>query len=723
MNIMTIQEIIASLTLEEKAALCSGQDFWHLKPLPRFNIPHILVTDGPHGLRKQTGDQEHVALNSSVPATCFPTAATTACSWDRVLMREIGVAMAEECLQEEVSVILGPAINIKRSPLCGRNFEYISEDPFLTGEMGAALVDGVQSLGVGTSVKHYAANNQETRRMAIDSVIDERAFREIYLAGFETVIKRSQPWTVMGAYNKIDGTYCCENSKLLNDILRTEWGFDGLVVTDWGACNDRVAGLKAGLDLEMPGPHRENEELIIAAVKDGKLDEALLDRTVERLLQLILKSVAHKKTGFHYDAAAHHTLARKAAAQSLVLLKNDGPILPLTPNTKIAVIGEFARKPRYQGAGSSLINPSKLDNVYDELRNRGINFGYSPGYDVQDDEPDSKLIADACQTAEGAEVVLVLAGLIEKYESEAFDRAHMRLPESHNQLIQQLAEQHPNVVVILLGGSPVEVPWVGQVKGLLQIYLGGQAGALALVDALFGVVNPSGKLAESYPLTLEDNPSHHYFANSNVTAEYRESIYVGYRYYDTAQSEVRFPFGYGLSYSRFEYLDIHLSKDTMTDTETVTVRVAVKNTGAMAGAEIVQLYVSVLESAIFRPTKELKGFDKVFLQPGEQKTVEFLLDKRAFAYYNVHLHDWHIEEGKFEIQIGASSKDIRLKTVVFVKSSQVNVEAPDYRKAAPSYYNLKSGGFEVGAEEFKAVYGRDLPPAQPVPGQEFTMNS
>ncbi|TCT17162.1 beta-glucosidase [Natranaerovirga pectinivora] len=719
---MNIKELIKSMTLEEKAALCSGKNFWSLESIERLNIPSIMMTDGPHGLRKQASNADHMGLNKSVPATCFPTAVTTASSWDRELLQEIGEALGEECLQEGVSVILGPGANIKRSPLCGRNFEYISEDPYLTGEMAAAMITGIQSKGIGTSLKHYAVNNQEKRRMVIDSIVDERTLREIYLSGFETAVKKSQPWTVMGAYNKLYGTYCCENKKLLKDVLRDEWGYDGLVLTDWGACNDRVEGLKVGLDLEMPSSNGLYDKQITQAVKNSQLDEKILNRTVERILNLIFKCIENKYTNYKYDSDAHHTLAIKAAAQSMVLLKNDDSILPLSKDCKLAIIGEFAKSPRYQGAGSSRINPTKLENVFDELTHRGINFAYSKGYDCQEDTPNEELINEACKVAAEASTVVIFAGLTDRYESEGFDREHMRMPESHNHLIKRIAKENQNVIVVLSGGSPVEMPWFEDIQGLVNTYLSGQGGASAVLDVLFGDVNPSGKLAETYPINLSDTPSYHYFAKGRKTAEYRESIYVGYRYYDTAYKDVLFPFGFGLSYTQFQYSDMTISKDTMIDTEGVTLSLKVKNVGKVAGAEVIQLYIKDQESTIFRPEKELKGFVKVYLEPGMDKTIHFVLNKRSFAYYNINIKDWHVEEGFFDILIGASSRDIRLKEKIFVRSSQPNVLIPDYRSSASVYYNLKNKDLEISHTDFESLYGKPLPPSDLTEG-EYTINS
>jgi beta-glucosidase len=718
-----IQRLLREMTLEEKASLCSGQDLWHLKGIGRLGIPPIMVTDGPHGLRKQSTSAGQVDLSKTVPATCFPTAAATGSSWDRHLLYEIGCALGEECQQEDVAVILGPGANIKRSPLCGRNFEFFSEDPYLTGQMAASLIRGVQAQGVGTSLKHYAVNNQETRRMTVDAVVDERALREIYLAGFEAAVKDGHPWTVMNAYNKVNGTYCSEHESLLTSILRDEWGHVGIVVTDWGACNDRVAGLKAGQDLEMPSSGGLNDARIARAVKEGALDEAVLDRTVARLLELIFRASESHKEGYRYDVDAHHALARRAAAASAVLLKNDGGRLPLPVDAKIALIGAFAKSPRYQGAGSSLMAPSRLDNTFDEMARRGLPFAYAAGYTISSDAPDEALIQEACALARDAAVAVVMAGLPPIYETEGVDRDHMRLPESHNQLILRVAEANPNLVVLLSNGAPVEMPWLDKATAVLDLYLGGQAGGSAAIDLLYGDVNPSGKLAETFPVRLEDNPSHCYFPAGPKTVEYRESLYVGYRYYEAAKKRVLFPFGHGLSYTSFEYSDFALSKERISDGEDLAVSVTVKNTGAVAGAEIVQLYVRDVESTAFRPGKELKGFDKVELKPGETRRVDFCLDRRAFAYYNVSLADWHVEGGAFEILVGASSADIRAWATVWVDASRPDVPVPDLRRAAPEYYHLPAETLEISDAAFQAVYGRPPPPGRPVSGEPFTILS
>lgn len=707
---MKYAEIIAKLSLSEKAALCSGKDYWHLVGIERFGIPSVMVTDGPHGLRKQREDKTAAGdvLGNSVPATCFPTASLTASSWNPELLYEMGKALGEECLKEHVSVLLGPGINMKRSPLCGRNFEYFSEDPFLAGTVGAAYINGVQSKGVGTSLKHFAANNQECRRMTVSTVADERTLREIYLTAFEMCVKTSKPWTVMNAYNKINGTYCAENKWLLNDVLRDEWGFDGVVVTDWGAENDIVKGIKAGQNLEMPGSGGYNPAKIVKAVEDGALSPEELDENVDTILDLIFKCAANLKKNAECDMNAHHLLARKIAGESAVLLKNDG-ILPLDKTKKIAVIGEMAKSPRYQGAGSSLINPVQLDCAYSEFLKEGFKTAYSPGYDKSKDETDEGLIEAAAALAKKADIAVVFVGLTEIYESEGFDRKHINLPPSHNALVEAVSAANENTVVVLSGGSAVTMPWLSDVKAVLNCMLGGEGSGGAAVDLLSGKVNPSGKLSETYPLSLEDTPARHNFPGTFLTVEYREGIFIGYRYYDKTNKGVLFPFGYGLSYTTFEYSDISLSSKKIKDTDSVTVSFKIKNTGKLAGAEVAELYVAPPESAIFKAPKELKGFKKVFLEPGEEKTVELELSKRSFAYYNVNISDWHVESGEYEILVGASSKDIRLKTSLKIKST-VDAEVPDYREKAPEYYGGDPA--EASAESFEAVLGFPIPESE-----------
>lgn len=714
------KKLVAEMTLKEKASLMSGKDFWHLKGVERLGLPSVMVTDGPHGLRKQAGGADHLGINESVPAVCFPTAAATACSFDRGLMRRIGVALGEECRQEEVSVILGPGVNIKRSPLCGRNFEYVSEDPYLAGQLAASLVNGVQSQNVGVSVKHYAANNQETRRMTADSVIDERALREIYLSAYETIVKEADPWTFMCCYNPVNGVYGAENNYLLNEILRDEWGFEGLVMTDWGAINDRVKGVAAGLDLQMPADGGVFDKLVEEAVENGTLDEKDLDRAAVNVVGLILR--AQERKAMEYDVDAHRALARLAAAESSVLLKNDDGILPMNVGEEIAVIGAFAKTPRYQGTGSSKIQPVKLDTLYDTLTDMGVPFAYADGYDLSAREVREELIAEACETAKGKDRVFIIAGLPDEYESEGFDRKDMKMPPAHDALIEAVCAVNPNVCVVLLCGAPVEMRWHDKVKGVLLTYLGGEAGGAALADMLTGGAAPGGRLAESWPLTADDNPSAPYFPGYPKSVEYRESIYVGYRYYDKAKKDVRYPFGYGLSYTAFEYGRPTLSSHAIADTDTLTVTLKVKNTGKARGSEVVQLYVSHENPTLFKAEQELRGFEKVTLAPGESAEVSFALDKRSFAYYNTCIMDWHVETSSYEIRIGASSRDIRQSARVRVTST-VDAAIPNYRETAPCYYDLTQGIAQVPDDAFTALLGHTPPQRDRTPGTPHTPNS
>jgi len=700
------RELVAQMTIEEKASLMSGLNFWYLKSIDRLNLPSIMVTDGPHGLRKQANDADHLGINKSVPAVCFPTSAATACSYDRELLERIGKAIGEECRQEEVAVILGPGVNIKRSPLCGRNFEYFSEDPYVSGELATALVKGVQSQNVGVSVKHYAFNNQETRRLTTDSVVDERAAREIYLPAFEKVTKESKPWTFMCSYNLFEEIYCSEHKKLLIDILRDEWGFDGLVMSDWGAVNERDKGVAAGLDLQMPADNGVNDAKVVASVKAGTLAESDLDTAAINVTELILKSQTREH--MEYDVDAHRTLAAQAAAESTVLLKNDEELMPMPGGAKFAVIGAFAKTPRHQGAGSSKIEPVKLDSVCDCLKDASIEFDYADGYHLSSDKPDETLTAEAIKAAKDKDYVYIIAGLPAPYESEGFDRESMKMPESHNKLIEKISAVNKNVVVFLLGGSPMELVWQDKVKSILMCYLGGETVGKAIADLIIGKQAPAGRLAETWPFTSKENPSAPYFPGYQKTVEYRESIYVGYRYYDTAGKPVRFPFGFGLSYTTFEYGEPKADKTSIDDTDTVTVTVEVKNTGTVAGSEVVQLYVSHKNPTIFKAAQELKGFEKVTLSPGESKTAVITLDKRAFAYYNTKIAGWHVESGEYELRIGASSRDIRGSITVNVKST-VEAEIPDYRETAPMYYDIKNGISNVPDEQFVAVLGRPLP--------------
>ena len=681
--IRDIKKIISEMTLEEKASLCSGLDSWHTKDVKRLRIPSIMMADGPHGLRKQVKETDHSESKSSIPATCFPSGATLACSWDRKLIEKVGIALGEECQTEGVSIILGPSANIKRSPLCGRNFEYFSEDPYLSSQMAECHIKGVQSQGIGTSLKHFAANNQEHRRMSVDTIIDERTLREIYLASFEGAVKQAQPWTVMCSYNKINGEYCSENKYLLTDILKDDWGHKGIVISDWGAVNERVKGLAAGLELEMPSSWGIGDKKIIKAIESGQLDEKVLNKAVERLLTVIFKAENNKKEDVSYNIDEHHQLAKEVAGECMVLLKNEDHILPLKKNVTIALIGGFAKISRYQGGGSSHINPTKIDSTYDEMvkiTSNNVRIRYVQGYLIDSDEIDESLIDEAKETAKNTDVAVVFVGLPDRYESEGYDRNHMDIPENHKNLIEAVAEVQKNIVVVLGNGAPIEMPWVGKAKGIIEGYLGGQAVGGAIADVLFGITNPCGKLAETFPIKLSHNPSYINFPGEEDKVEYKEGLFVGYRYYDTKGIDPLFPFGYGLSYTNFEYTDISVDKNKIKDTGTVTVKVKVKNMGSIVGKEIIQLYIRDIESSVIRPLKELKGFEKVELQPDEEKEVSFILDKRSFAYYNVDIKDWHVESGDYEILIGKSSKEIVLRKTINIQST-VNLRKKFHRNS------------------------------------------
>ncbi len=664
---MDIKSLVSQLTLEEKAGLCSGADFWHTKAVERLGIPASMVSDGPHGLRKQDEEVDHLGINDSIKAVCFPAASATAASFDREMLCRMGEAIGDSCQHEKLSVVLGPAVNIKRSPLCGRNFEYFSEDPYLAGQMASALIHGIQSRNVGTSIKHFAVNSQEHRRMSSSADVDERTLREIYFPAFETAVKQEQPWTVMCSYNRINGVFASENPWLLTEVLRGEWGFEGYVMSDWGAVSDRVAGVKAGLDLEMPASGGFNDRKIVEAVRSGKLDEAVVDQAVERILNIVYRFVEHAKPETPWDKEAQHLLAAEVAADCMVLLKNEDGILPLSREDEIAFIGEFAEKPRFQGGGSSHINCFKTTSALEAAE--GLKIRYARGYSVADDCATDEMIREAVEAARSARVAVVFAGLPDVYESEGYDRTHMRMPDCQNRLIEAVAAANPNTVVVLYNGSPVEMPWIGSVKAVLEAYLGGQAVGLATVRILFGEVNPSGKLPESFPKKLSDNPSYLFYGGEGDTAEYREGIFVGYRYYDRKETELLFPFGHGLSYTSFDFSDLRLSRKRITDQESLTATVRVTNTGKRAGKTVVQLYVGDCESSVFRPVRELKGFEKIFLEPGESKDVSFTLDKRSFAYWNTKIHDWHVESGEFRIEIGHSSRDIACCAAVQVDST------------------------------------------------------
>jgi len=669
---MDVKSLIAQMTLEEKASLLSGKDFWTTKAIDRLGIPAMMMTDGPHGLRKQSGASDNLGIMDSIPATCFPSAAGLAGSWDRSLIGRVGEAIGVECQKENVSIILGPGANIKRSPLCGRNFEYFSEDPFLSGELASAHINGVQNKGVGTSLKHFAANNQETRRLTINAKVEERTLREIYLASFERAVKQGRPDTVMCSYNRVNGTYASENPWLLTEVLRKEWGFEGFVVSDWGAVNNRVPGVAAGLDLEMPSSGGVTDAQIVQAVREGKLDESAVDASVERILNILFLRMATKNRNPAFSAEEHHRIAREVAAECAILLKNDNFLLPLSSGSTVAVIGEFARKPRIQGGGSSHINPTRVDDAFEELS--ALHDGtctYSAGYRMDKDEVDSALLGEAVAAAHAAEIAIIFAGLPDSFESEGYDRKHLNLPQGHIALIEAVTSVQPNTVVVLSNGAPIEMPWLHKVEALVESYLGGQAWGGAMADVLTGKVNPGGKLAESFPEMLENNPSFLNFPGTRDEVVYHEGVFVGYRWYEAMHIDTLFPFGYGLSYTTFDIGHLKLDKTSMKDTEALTVTVDVRNTGEFAGKEVVQLYVADRASSVRRPVKELKGFEKVFLEPGETKRITFMLDRRAFAFWSESLSDWIVESGMFDILVGSSSEDIEAIGQVEVTSDYV----------------------------------------------------
>ena len=654
-----INEIIEKMTLEEKASLCSGGDFWHLKGIERLGISAIMVADGPHGLRKQEEEADHLGLHASIRAVCFPAAAGMAASFDRRLYYRVGETLGEECQAEHVAVLLGPAVNIKRSPLCGRNFEYMSEDPYLSGELAAAYIEGVQSRHIGTSIKHYAGNNQEKRRSNVSSDIRERALREIYLPAFETAVKKAQPWTVMCSYNRVNGEYVSQSRKLLTDILRKQWGFQGFVMTDWGACDDRIAGLLAGQDLEMPSSDGVNDRKIVEAVKNGEIEEAALDETVRRILEKILEYTGNIDSNAVFDREKHHELAAKAACEAIVLLKNEGQLLPLKKNKKYVFIGEFAKKPRYQGGGSSHIHAYRVENAYEEAQ-KYAEISYVEGFAKNQEKTEEQKLREAVEAAAKSDAAVIFAGLSEITESEAYDREHMRLPECQNRLIEEVRKVQPDTVVVLQNGAPVEMPWAASVPAIVEAYLGGEAAGRAQTEILFGEKNPCAKLAETFPVRVQDNPSWLDFGGDKDIVSYGEGIFVGYRYYDKKEMEVLFPFGHGLSYTSFTYSDLHLSHEKIGGREKLEAEFTVTNTGSRAGKEIAQIYVGKKQTKLSRAPKELKGFLKMELQPGEQKRCKVELDERSFAYYSEELESWRVEPGEYSILIGASSRDIRL---------------------------------------------------------------
>lgn len=695
---MKHEELLLKLTLEEKAALLSGKTVWQTRDIPRFKIPSVFLSDGPHGIRRQAGSGDHLGLNASLKATCFPTAAAIANSWDPELGEEIGKALGEEAAAQNVNIVLGPGLNMKRSPLCGRNFEYFAEDPYLSGKMAAAYIRGIQSQGVYACPKHFAVNSQEERRMAMNAVVDERTLREIYLTGFEIAVREGNAKAIMTSYNEVNGEYANENKKLLIDILRKEWSFDGLVVTDWGGSNDHVKGVMCQSDLEMPAPGLDSARELVTAVNEGRLSMKDIDLCVDHVLDAVLdlKQKAEEKKSV-FDEKAHHALARKAAAESAVLLKNEDNILPLKPGTRIVLIGDFAFVPRYQGAGSSMVNPfnvESMDQLIDEYDLQVI--GKAHGY-TRNGEPDADLEKEALEAAAGADVVLYCFGLDEVSESEGKDREHMRLPQNQLRLLNELVKVNENIVGILSAGSSIEMPWQYNLKAILHSYLGGEAGAGAILDILTGKINPSGRLAETYPLRYEDTPAFQYYPASERTSEYREGPFMGYRYYDTSMVLFRYPFGYGLSYTEFAYSALKVDEKG--------VQLTVTNVGERDGAEVVQLYVGFPDSVVFRPQKELKGFQKVFLKARESKRVHIPFDDKTFRYWNVKTGQWEIEEGEYLLMVGASVSDIRLSGKLWVAGT--TKEIPYEKKKLPSYYSGRISN--VGAEEFEVLLGHLVP--------------
>ena len=690
--------LLKKLTLEEKCALLSGAETFKTRGMPKHGIPQIWLSDGPHGLRKQAGESDHLGLNPSVPATCFPTASAVANSWDAALGEEIGAALGEEAAAQEVSVVLGPGLNMKRNPLCGRSFEYFSEDPYLAGKLAAGYIRGIQSKGVAACPKHFAVNSQETRRMASDSIVDERTLREIYLTGFEIAVKEGHPRSIMSSYNLVNGTYANENKHLLMEILRGEWGFDGAVITDWGGSNDHALGVKNGSTLEMPAPGGDSVRELLAAVESGKISESDIDARLSELLPLVFDTKAALDAApREFDAAAHHALARRAAEESLVLLKNEGALLPLAAGTKVAVIGDFAKNPRYQGAGSSMVNSTQVDVLLDKLIDSELNVtGYQQGFD-RHGKPDAALQKSACELATQADTVILCMGLDEIAESEGLDRSNLRLAQNQVDLLQAVKAVNPKIVVVLYSGSVVETPWLHNCQALLYAALGGQAGAGAVADALTGKVNPCGKLAETWPLTYADVPSAADFATRRKTVEYREGLYIGYRYFTTGEKAVRFPFGYGMSYTTFAYSDMAADEQG--------VSLTVTNTGSVAGAEIVQLYVAKKNSEIFRPARELKGFARVTLAPGEKQRITLTLDDKAFRFRNVKANRWEIEGGEYELLVGASVEDIRLCEKITVHGTATVHPYED--KGLDCYY--KGDVLHVSDADFEKLLGHPIP--------------
>lgn len=705
-----IDQILSEMTLEEKCGLLTGAEAFKTRAYKRHHIPALTFSDGPHGLRKQAEGANHLGIGGSIPATCFPTAATVANSWDPSLGEMLGEALGEEAAAQSVNVMLGPGLNIKRNPLCGRNFEYFSEDPYLAGKMAAGYVRGMQKNGLSACPKHFAVNSQEHCRMSVDSVVDERTLREIYLTGFEIVVKEAKPKTIMTSYNRVNGIYANENPHLLKDILKKEWGYDGTIVTDWGGSNHHVEGVRNGSNFEMPSPGLDPVIELVDAVRNGEIEEAVVDQRVAEALELILTTdQVIQNTPDQFDRSSHHQVAEKVAEQSMVLLKNEN-ILPLKPKTKVALIGDFVETPRYQGAGSSLVNPTKLENLKDAVEQTTLQtVGFAKGYE-RNGAASASLKTEAVNLAKQAEIVLFVMGLDEIKESEGLDRKSMKINENQIEVLREVSEANPNVVVLLCGGSSVEMPWATYAKGILYACLGGQAWATAALRILTGEVNPSGKLAETYPMQYKDVPSAGAFPSRKKTAEYREGIYVGYRYFDKVDAEVRYPFGYGLSYTSFLYSDFEVKPDG--------VRFVITNTGTRDGAEVAQLYIGMEESAVFRPKKELKGFTKVFLKAGESKKVEIPFDDKTFRYFDVKENGWRVEEGDYTVMIGAHSRDIRLKSIYHIEGSK---PANPYEGRDMSCYEVGKVDY-ISDQQFENLLGRPIPTQEIVIDRNITFN-
>lgn len=709
--------IVKRLSLEEKCKFCCGIDFWETFGIEEFNIPSIMLCDGPHGLRKETTEKFMFISTKVVKSTCFPTATALASTFDEKLINRMGKALGEECRKEDVAVLLSPGINIKRLPICGRNFEYFSEDPYLSGKMGSALIKGIQSKGVAACIKHFTANNQEKYRMTVNSIIDERALREIYLKGFEIAIKESNPWSVMMAYNKLNGQYCSENKYLIQNTLRNEWNYKGCIISDWGGVNDIISSINNGLNIEMPGYKDDYYKVLQNAVKNNEVDEEILNESVLKVIELILKYKEGKKISYKCNFQEHINLAEEIAEGSAVLLKNDDNILPGNKFQNIAIIGRLAKEPVYQGLGSSKVNPNTVDNAYDAFLKNKCNIDYADGYSLENDEIDELLVKESIKIAKNKDIVYLFIGLPKYYEAEGYDRKNLNLPKSHNNLVYEISKINKNLVVILQGGSVMVMPWSNIPKAILLTHLSGCRGGNATVNLLLGKKNPSGKLSETYANKLEDYPSMRFYPGDKNHLEYRESIFVGYRYFDSAEIRVKYPFGFGLSYTTFQYSNMKVQYNNQNNIE---VSITITNSGNMEGKEVIQLYISCLNSKLFRAKQELKGFKKINLMPKESKEVTFILNEDCFTYYNIQTHKFEVEEGQYSINIGSSSRDIKYSTVINKKGS--NVKTPDYKEKSQVYYELYKKELNPSKLEFENIYGKELPIVTNI-AYPFTMNS